>query len=450
MHVKNLLALAFAASAGLTFTACSDDPEDTNKPVDCAVTPSAPACKPEVDCTVTPTAPECQTPPGDDCPAAGSVLEVKGSITNDQTWCASATYVIAALTYIEGGATVTIEPGTLIQGKKGAALVVTADGTLVSEGTASKPIVFTSQKAAGQAEAGDWGGIVMLGRAKINVSGGSNQIEGIDPSENRAQYGGTDDTHNCGTVAYTRIEYAGDVFGQDNELNGLTLGGCGNTTSLHHIQVIDGLDDGIEFFGGNADLTYAIVTNPGDDGVDWDEGYRGRMQFIVVEMETPNSDDPRAFEWDGLKADHNATPLAHVVLANATIYQTGTQAGVAGAKIRRGAGADLYNVLLAGFSAEYLDVESTESVARTTLAGIGFFGRGTNVADYLKSTSTVTPSQIAVAGATIDIPYPAAGGPATANAVDGPTDAWFVTAEYLGAFDPAVAVGSQWNAGWSR
>lgn len=446
MNFKNLLAIAFVASAGLTAAACNDD----DKKVNCDETPDAKECKEEVDCSVTPTAPECVEPPVDECPTAGSSIEVKGSISKDTKWCASSTYLLTELIYIEDGATLTIEPGTKIQGKKGAALVVTTEGKLISEGTADKPIVFTSNKPTAEAEAGDWGGIVMLGRAKINVSGGTNQIEGIDPAENRAEYGGADDTHNCGTVAYTRIEYAGDVFGQDNELNGLTLGGCGNKTSLHHIQVIDGLDDGIEFFGGNVDLKYAIVTNPGDDGVDWDEGYRGRMQFIVVEMETPNSDDPRAFEWDGLKADHNAQPLAHVVMSNATIYQTGTQANVAGAKIRRGAGADLFNILASGFSSEYLDVESAESGARTTLAGIGFFGRTNNAADYLKAGSLVTPEQITVVGETISIPYPAAGGPATTAAVDGPTDSWFDAAKYLGAFDPAVAVDKQWNAGWSR
>lgn len=391
------------------------------------------------------------------CPEEGTTVEIRDSITTDTTWCATATYNLNSLTYIENGATLTIEPGTKITGLKGAALVSTQEGKLISEGTPENPIVFTSTRPPGQAEAGDWGGVVMLGNALINVPGGTNQIEGIDPGEGRATYGGDDDAHNCGTVAYTRIEYAGDIFGQDNELNGLTLGGCGTQTQLHHIQVIDGLDDGIEFFGGAVDLNYAVVTNPGDDGVDWDEGYRGRMQFIVVEMEAPNSDDPRAFEWDGLRADHNAEPLAHVVMANATIYQTGEQPEVAGAKIRRGAGADLFNILAVGFSGDYLDVESAESGERVTISGMGFFGRDEDPASYVRDESEENNAgsfneadHVTVAGHTISVPYPENDSPAATAGVDGPTDSWFVPAKYLGAFDPSKPAAEQWDAGWTR
>lgn len=437
MKIRSLFLCAALVASSASMIAC-DDTDDTNTPC---------------------VGDDCDGNGGgngdgngdDDCPDVGTTVDVFGLITEDTTWCEGVTYDLQELVYIED-ATLTIEPGTKIVGGEGAALVSTTTGRLISEGTADKPIVFTSRLSTADAQPGDWGGVVMLGRAQINVDGGKNNIEGIDPGEDRGEYGGSDDSHDCGTIAYTRIEYAGYLFGDNNELNGLTLGGCGSGTTLHHIQVIDGLDDGIEFFGGTADLSYAVVTNPGDDGVDWDEGFRGRMQFIVVEMETPNSSDPRAFEWDGLSANHDATPLAHVVMSNATIYQTGNQANVQGAMIRRGGGADLFNILVAGFSSDYIAIGDPASGGRISIEGLGFFGISADATDYPTANNEhydVT-SDVTVAGTSISVPYPDASSAAATEGVAGPTDSWFQAAEYLGAFDPSKPAAEQWDAGWTR
>src|SRR5690606_13500288 len=132
-----------------------------------------------------------------------------GEIASDTTWTADNTYVLTNLTYVAGGSTLTIEPGTVVQGREGSALVVTAGSRLVAEGTAEEPIVLTSAVAEGGRAPGDWGGVVLLGNAPINLPGGTNQIEGIDPTEDRGTYGGTDAAHDCGSLRYVRIEFAG-------------------------------------------------------------------------------------------------------------------------------------------------------------------------------------------------------------------------------------------------
>jgi hypothetical protein len=170
------------------------------------------------------------------------------------------------------------QPGTTVQGFRGSSLVVTTTGKIGAAGTAS-PIVTRSRRATAPRA---WGGVVSSRARQINVSGGTNQIEGFPSGTSGTNYGGSDDTHYCGTIKYARIEFAGYQLAVDNELNGLTVGGCGSQTELDNIQVHKGADDGIEFFGGTVDLKHAIITQPDDDGyrlelrVDW------RVQFLVV------------------------------------------------------------------------------------------------------------------------------------------------------------------------
>lgn len=435
MSFKKLSSLALVAVLSSSLAACGDDDNDQNP----GNVEPGPGPGEE---------PGDPNPPADNC---DEVVELDGNIDEDLFICASSTVILKGMTYVGNGATITIEAGTTIYGENGSALVITKSGKIVAEGTADAPIVFTSSQE--EPVAGDWGGVVLLGNAKINVAGGSNQIEGIDPSEGRGTYGGDDDTHNCGTLAYVRVEYAGYTMGQDNELNGITLGGCGDQTVLHHIQVIDGLDDGIEFFGGKVDLKYALVTNAGDDAVDFDEGYRGNMQFIAVEIQTPNSDDPRGFEWDSLRSDNDASPRATVVMSNATIWQTGPHSDkIGGAKIRRGAGAALSNILIANVSGAFAwDVEES-SAAHTTANGVVLASAGTHfVAEPKFNTeeffSLAQDSNVTFSDASLPIP---AADAFASHAVDAPTGSFFVAAKYVGAFDPSKPASEQWTSGWTR
>ncbi|MBI5913796.1 MAG: cell shape-determining protein MreB, partial [Bacteroidetes bacterium] len=158
---------------------------------------------------------------------------INADITTNTTWTNNNIYLLqGGCLYVRDGVTLTIEPGTVIRGEA-AALIVQRGAKLMAEGTPTQPIVFTSNKPAGQRAPGDWGGIVLLGKAPINVPAGEATVEG---GCSEALYGGTDAADNSGTLRYVRIEFAGIPFQPNNELNSLTLGGVGSGTTIEHVQ----------------------------------------------------------------------------------------------------------------------------------------------------------------------------------------------------------------------
>ncbi len=164
-----------------------------------------------------------------------------------------------------------------MKGNADTSLVVTTTARLEAVGTAAAPIVFTSNEPVGQRGPGNWGGIVLLGNAPLNVEGGSESIEGFPAGAERTVYGGADAAHDFGTLKYARVEFAGFELERDNELNALTVGGCGTGTEIDYVQVHLGADDGVEMFGGTADLRHIVITQPDDDGLDWDFGWTGTV-----------------------------------------------------------------------------------------------------------------------------------------------------------------------------
>ena len=392
------------------------------------------------------------------CDDAPATLTVDADITQDTTWCSGTEVALETLTFVTG-ATLTIEPGTRVLGSNGAALVIANDAVIEAQGTADNPIVFTSSFGA-QGEPGDWGGVVLLGNAPTNV--GTSNIEGMEASA-ASSYGGSDSTHNCGTLQYVRIEYAGYVFGEDNELNGLTVGGCGSDTTLEHIQVHKGLDDGIEFFGGTASLKWAVVTQTGDDSIDWDEGWTGNAQFIAIQQSASTGD--RGFESDNLGDDNDASPRSNPTIYNVTMVSPGTNNEQLGMKLRRGTGATLGNIIVAGFDGGAIDVdgEATAELWGNDLAlthilsfANGDFGEesGDDDDDGGFDEATEIP---AISGWVTDDPMlgdweslsapnfvPHQDSPAALGA-DNPGD-WFDDAPYYGAFEPG---GQDWTTGWT-
>ncbi len=302
---------------------------------------------------------------------AGQVETVEGSLFGDVRWEADTTYHLTDMVFVESGATLNIEPGTKILGEPGSALVVTRDARLNARGTRDHPIVFTSARPTGERAAGDWGGVVLLGNAPVNT--GTSHIEGIAEDDPRGGFGGSDVHSNCGMLQYARIEFAGHEISANNELNGLTLGGCGDATVLRYIQVHRGQDDGIEFFGGTADLRNALVTRPGDDGLDWDRGWTGRAQFIAVAQGVDEGDN--GIEADNYKRDHQATPRSAPTLANVTLLGSGNPHGDERAMtLRRGTAGDLRNLLVADFPAETVDIRDTATVEQINAGNLGFAG----------------------------------------------------------------------------
>ncbi|UGU16464.1 hypothetical protein LS482_01025 [Sinomicrobium kalidii] len=218
-------------------------------------------------------------------------------VDHDITLTSGNTYILNNYFRVQSGVTITIEPGAIIRGNGSGVgcssvagtLVIERGGRIEAEGTANAPIVFTSNQA--NPTPGDWGGVVILGRAAVNIadpgipgtSNGVGAIEGLPTPNNTGLYGQNPPVNNdnSGTMRYVRIEYAGDVIGLNNELNGLTLGGVGSGTTLEYIQVSYGLDDGFEFFGGTVNASYLVANRNGDDDFDTDQGYSGNLQFGV-------------------------------------------------------------------------------------------------------------------------------------------------------------------------
>lgn len=238
-------------------------------------------------------------------------FEIKSSYTLKK-----GTYILKGWVYVIDGVTLTIEPGTVIKGDKDtkAALIIERGGKLIAAGTKNEPIVFTSNQPAGSRKPGDWGGVIVCGKAT------NNKREMIIEGGPRSSHGGDNDDDNSGVMSYVRIEFAGYPFRTDQEINGLTLGSVGRGTRMDHIQVSYSNDDSYEWFGGTVDAKYLIAYHGWDDDFDSDNGYRGRIQFGLVVRDPRIADKSSS---NGLESDNNAEgttelPLTKPVFSNIT------------------------------------------------------------------------------------------------------------------------------------
>lgn len=226
------------------------------------------------------------------------------------------TYILKGWVYIADGAELTIEPGTIIKGDKQtkAALIAERGGKLIAQGTATEPIVFTSEEAKGNRRPGDWGGIILCGKAKNNKS--EIQIEGGP----RTKHGGNDDADNSGVLSYVRIEFAGYPFQTDQEINGLTLGSVGSGTKIDHVQVSYSNDDSYEWFGGTVNCKYLIAYKGWDDDFDTDNGFSGKVQFGLAVRDSKLADvsQSNGFESDNNADGSNSEPHTSAVFSNIT------------------------------------------------------------------------------------------------------------------------------------
>jgi hypothetical protein len=413
------------------------------------------------------------------------VIEVNQKIAADTAWTSDNVYCLSDLVFVD--AELSIEAGTLIQGTADGALVITRDGRIDAAGTAEAPIVFTSSLAAGERQTSDWKGLAMLGRARTNKSvcvhvvdgeevevagsdcvAGSDEyyfrdnIEGIDPTNDDGRFGGIDDTHDCGHLRYVRVEFAGAVLGTDNELNGITLGGCGSDTLLEYVQVHRGLDDGIEHFGGAANMRYIVLSSEGDDALDWDNGYRGKVQFLIVHHGEGSSSDPRAFEADSLSSTDIGIVQSNAKIWNATLI--GVDGGQTQAMmLREGVAATMRNFVITGF-----DVGGVEILHDITYGG---WGAGdlvlSNAFFWANVNAGVTPEittllEAAALDNTFDVdPMLGSATPGQAGfavpsntALNGqatpPDDGFFeISATFAGAIAPGATGAAVWYEGWT-
>ncbi len=326
----------------------------------------------------------------DPAPSTGSTYtEVTTTITTNTTWTADKKYLLKGNIYVQAPAELTIQPGTVIFGDKvtKGSLIVSRGAKIHAVGTAAKPIVFTSVAPKSFRNYGDWGGVVILGKAQNNQSA-DQAIEGISaPTGDNGKYGigtataGTTENDNSGEFQYVRIEFAGIALSTDNELNGLTLGGVGNATKIDHVQVSYSGDDSFEWFGGSVNSSYLIAYRGWDDDFDTDFGYSGFNQFLVA-FRDPNIADKSGS--NGFESDNNAqgdgkTPQTSATFANVTffgpyMYANLTSGGALnasgisanykrGAHIRRNTALKVYNSVFAGANVDGILFDQTSNSA---------------------------------------------------------------------------------------
>ena len=432
-----------------------------------------------------------------------TVRDVDGSgITPDGrtaavTWSPDYTWVLDGLVFVNDGQTLTLPPGTVVKGQAGqgadaSALVVARGGRLEADGTPAEPIIFTAAEddltRTDDLPAnfrGGWGGVILLGRARLNTLPNVLSIEGISLNDPRNQYGGTDDDDDSGTLRYVSIRHGGTIFEEDNEINGLTLGAVGRGTTIEYVEVYNNQDDGFEWFGGTVDAKHLVSVFATDDSFDMDQGYRGRMQYLLAIQNSAYAD--RAAEMDGGEGKYGGEarrPFATPQIYNATFIGSGLNGlGGTGLVMRDNFAGALYNSIVAGFPDEALFVEDVtgavedDSRARfeegtlavannlfyeiggTLLAGSGsvFGGLVANAPPFADALATALEARNQMAGA---LPVralvrdgtgrlgrldPRAAAPARAAALTPPpADGFFDRTDYAGAFGDA-----DWAQAWA-
>jgi hypothetical protein len=312
---------------------------------------------------------------------ATTVTVNASNITTNTTWTSGNVYLLNGWVYVKAGATLTIQAGTVIRGDKTnkGALIIERGAKLIAIGTASQPIVFTSNQNAGSRDRGDWGGLILCGYATINQPGGTAVIEGGVGSI----YGGgatPNNADNSGTLKYVRCEFPGVPFAPDNEINGITFGGVGSGTTVDYCQVSYAGDDSYEWFGGVVNAKHLIAFRGIDDEFDTDNGFGGKLQFLVA-LRDPNIADISGS--NGFESDNDATgsgnlPLTHPIFCNVSLF--GPMATLASPfninfkrsmHIRRNSTLCVYNSVFAGWPVGlYIDGNNTMANANNNILQI--------------------------------------------------------------------------------
>ena len=332
-------------------------------------------------------------------------------ITANETW--SGVVKLDGWVYVDAGATLTINAGTIIRGTEKSALIVQRGAKINAVGTSANPIVFTSNQAAGLRTTSNWGGLVLCGNAKNNIAGGVGTAEGGITS----QYGGTDDADNSGKLQYVRIEFAGFEIATGSEINGLTLCSVGNGTTIDHIQVSYSGDDAYEWFGGTVNAKYLISYKTEDDDFDTDNGYRGMVQYGIAlrSNDIVDTDAANTFESDNDAAGSTAEPFTHAVFSNISAFgpaKTATDPATLAAKhadgsamrLRRNTRLQIYNTAFLGWGQGLrLESNGSQTAANTDLLTVqNCIIAGTRAANFV-----LDPSATVMTAATMETWYKA-------------------------------------------
>lgn len=276
--------------------------------------------------------------------------DVSGKITASTTWTADRRYVLHDFVGVVAPATLTIEPGTVIYGGDGrATLLIQRGAKIMADGTARRPIIFTSPQRVGDRAQKDWGSLVLFGSAPINEPGGQGYYEGL-PAISDYQFGGTNPHDSSGVLRYVRLEFGGFALEPNKEINGLTNAGIGDGTIEDHIEVLHNADDCTEMFGGMVNVKHFLGVACNDDGLDLDLGYQGNIQFVALihRSQWDDNDSNILTESDDHPTNFTNTPITLAHVYNVTGYRPAATAGHYGAVLRRGTGYDMHNAIVVG------------------------------------------------------------------------------------------------------
>jgi hypothetical protein len=426
------------------------------------------------------------------------VVTISTDITSNRRFDSDSVYVLGAFVHVANGATLTIEEGTRIEGLPNSALFVLRGAKIIAIGTAAKPIVFTSNRPAGQRQPGDWGGLIIVGNGIINRADPI-LVEGTNTGGTNyavTYSGGTNNADDSGELRYVRVEFAGFGPAPDQELNSFTFAAVGSGTRLSYLQSMAGLDDSYEFFGGAVDGNHFVSYESGDDHFDMSEGFQGRLQFLVAYQDTiipprngagNTSTDPQGIENDGCNgtnclAGFDSQPYTVPLIANFTMVGLRNTpvsvpaAGGRGMVLRRGTAGYYVNGIIARWpvaisirdaatnnhiTAGDLQVKNLLSVENATLFEAGTERYSVDAAaNGIESSAATTASLFAALPAPTAAHTvgsfdwtPAAGSPAATGGLATFTGSLATKAgtavtgtAYRGAADPA---GAKWWQGWT-
>jgi hypothetical protein len=397
-----------------------------------------------------------------------------GQGTGDITWTNDKVWLLNGFVFVNEGQSLTIDAGTVVkgasgQGERASALIVARGATIDAQGTSDDPIIFTSEADGLFRDAngictegglsattrGLWGGVIVLGSATLNSAPGETAVEGIPTTEARGLYGGSDDADNSGTLRYISIRHGGTDIGAGNEINGLTMGGVGNGTTIEYIEIFANADDGFEWFGGTVDSRYLVSAYNNDDAMDYDEGWRGRNQYWFVYQEGAGD---RGGEHDGGTDPETGMPFATPVILNASFRGRGSDQGRRAITFRDNAGGQYHNSIFWSYG-RGVDIEDLaddqDSYKQFQDGNLVFQNNIMFDIDedlFVTSEGQDLSTEFTNAGniEAMNVPVDANLGAAN-DAVMGPFsdpgDSFFTVESYKGAFAPGV---ERWTAGWTR
>jgi hypothetical protein len=402
------------------------------------------------------------------------------------------TYILRGFVYVVEGVTLTVEPGVIIRGDKATkgTLIIERGGRINAAGTVDRPVVFTSNQDAGTRKPGDWGGLILLGKAPNNA--GEQTIEGGV----RSKHGGNDPHDNSGVLKYVRVEFAGIEYAPDNEINGITFGSTGDATTVDCVQVSYSGDDSFEWFGGTVNAKHLIAYHGWDDDFDTDNGFSGKIQF-ALSVRDPLTGDKSAsnsFESDNNSGGSDATPITEAVFANVSLFgpvvdpsnyvddagKNGSDVNArfqAAFHLRRSTSLSVFNSLSASFPIGAI-IEGTASQTLATNGGLNientvFAGHIRNFQDkqYWTNNSVLDPAPTDFTETFVTRPeagnqtfassgdlkltgkyFPATDSPLATGAkwTNTKTSSWFEKVVYRGAFAPTENENSNWTKGWTN